>query len=117
VPSAFREATSTNGLFVLRWRPLLDEAPMGAVPINEPFELEFVLERDGAPYPGAEVRVRGWMPAHNHGMLRRPGVEDRGDGSYLVRGMLFHMRCFWELFFDVYEPGKRRESVRFELNL
>ena len=57
------------------------------------------------------------MPDHGHGMLRRPEVEDRGDGSYFVRGMLFHMGGFWELFFDVYEPDKRKERVRFEINL
>jgi hypothetical protein len=107
-----RVAPSASGRYTLRWRPLAPE-----VPNNEPFELEFFLEKDGAPAPGAEVVVRGWMPDHGHGMVRRPEVLDRGDGSYLVRGMLLHMSGLWELFFDVYEPGARKDRVRFEIRL
>ena len=107
-----RTQTSDSGSFRLSWRPLAPE-----VPTNEPFELAFLLERDGVPVPGATVAVRGWMPEHGHGMLRRPEVEDEGDGWYRVRGMLLHMGGFWELFFDVFEPGQRKDSVRFEVRL
>lgn len=107
-----RAGESASGRYRVRWRPLA-----GAVPTNEPFELELFLERDGAPAAGVDVVVRGWMPDHGHGMLRRPEVEDRGDGSYLVRGMLLHMGGFWELYFDVYEPGERKDRVRFEVEL
>ena len=110
--SGLRSARSTSGHYTVSWRPLASE-----VPNNEPFELEFFLEKDGVPARGAQVVVRGWMPEHGHGMVRRPEVEDRGDGSYLVRGMLLHMSGLWELFFDVYEPGARKDRVRFEIRL
>ena len=113
VPEGAETGTSASGRFELAWRVV--DAP--GVPKNEPFALEFWLTRDGAPLSDAQVIVRGWMPDHGHGMLRRPEVEDRGDGSYLVRGMLFHMGGFWELFFDVYEPDQRKDRVRFEVQL
>ncbi len=110
--SALREGTSASGRYTVRWR-----AVEGAVPMNEPFELEVLLEADGAPAPGAHIVVRGWMPDHGHGMLRNPEVIDRGDGSYLVRGMLLHMTGLWQLFVDVYEPGERKDRTTFEVVL
>lgn len=107
-----RTATSESGTYTVAWRPL-----GVSVPENEPFELEFLLTHDGRPVPGARVAVRGWMPDHGHGMLRSPAVEERGEGWYRVRGMLLHMSGFWELFFDVYPPGERKDRVRFEVRL
>jgi len=115
----FRTATSRGGAYTVKWRPT-----RGAeVPKNEHFELEAWLFRgpgdeDGelTPVPGVRLIVSGWMPEHGHGMIRQPQAIDQGDGSYLVRGMLFHMGGHWQLFFDVIEDGLS-ERVDFELDL
>ena len=88
----------------------------GDPPRNEDFELEVVLERDGQRLRGAELVVRGFMPDHGHGMVRWPRAIPREDGSFLVEGMLLHMRGHWQLFFDIHE-ATGTSSVCFDLEL
>jgi hypothetical protein len=112
----FRTAVSRGVKYTIQWRP----ARGSEVPKNEHFELEVRLYRnvddDLVPVPGARLAVSGWMPDHGHGMVRQPQATDQGDGSYLVRGMLFHMGGHWQLFFDVIEDGLS-ERTDFELDL
>ena len=88
--------------------------------VGRHFELEVWVQdqRGGAPtpLPGATVLVSAWMPDHKHGMIRRPGTTDHGDGSYTVEGMLFHMGGHWELFFDLIVDDLS-ERATFELDL
>lgn len=113
-----RSAVSRGGTYTLQWRA----AAGGDVPTNEHFEVEVWLYRgpdeDGnlVPLPGAGLAISGWMPDHGHGMIRRPQATDRGEGAYLVKGMLFHMRGHWQLFFDILEDGLS-ERVEFEVDL
>lgn len=38
------------------------------------------------------------MPEHGHGLPTAPAVTQRlGDGSYLIEGMKFNMRGWWEI--------------------
>jgi hypothetical protein len=100
---------SRAGKYLVCWRAL-----GGQVPRNEDFELEVWVLRDGAPVRGAQLVVNGGMPEHGHGMLRVPRAQERADGSYLVEGMLLHMRGRWVLLFDVLE-GTLAEAAECEL--
>ena len=67
---------------------------------------------------GADVQlqVTGWMPAHSHGLVQMPSVEVVGDGRYLVRGMLLHMRGDWQVRFSII-ANRSLETATFELTL
>ena len=109
--SAWREGTSPSGRLTLRWRPV-----EGRVPRNELFDLDVELRRDGAPFGGARLNVRGWMPDHSHGFVHVPRVKNLGDGDYFVDDLLLHMRGSWQLFFDVFVDGDL-EAVEFALEM
>ena len=84
---------AAGGRFMIEVRP-----DSGAIPLNEPFELLVRVEDE--QQQGAEtltLDVDGFMPGHGHGMLRNSEVAREADGSYRVRGMLFHMGGEWEL--------------------
>ena len=93
------EATPTD--VTVAWRPAT-----GRVPRNEPFEAEVRLLRGGAPVSGAHVVVDGDMPAHKHGLVRKPVVREVGDGRYAVEGLLLHMRGSWVVEVQVTVDGK-----------
>lgn len=116
VEAAYRTATSRGGGYVLGWRPFARED----VPVNDYFELEVWLAPADAPderITNAELVVSAWMPGHGHGMNTKPkAVADAPTGTYRVKGMLFHMGGFWQLFFDVVRDGSA-ERAEFELNL
>jgi len=113
--AGYRVAESSAGMFTAAWR-VVDRA---SIPDNEPFELD-VLLFEGAdlamPMVGAEVLVSAWMPDHGHGMNRRPVAVEVAPGRYRVRGMLFHMSGFWQLFFDVIRGGVS-ERAQFDLEV
>jgi len=102
---------SRAGTYQVVWRAL-----EGEVPRNRDFTLEVWVLRDGRALGDGHLVVTGWMPAHGHGMLRRPRVERQENGSFRVEGMLLHMRGHWELFFEILE-GTLSETAEFELDL
>ena len=108
---AFTVGTTRGGKFTVAWRAL-----GGTVPKNEPFELEVWVYADNRPLPGVALVASGWMPDHGHGMVRMPRTEDRGDGSYHVSGMLFHMRGHWKLQFDIVDETYS-ERAEFALDI
>ncbi len=108
---AWTRVPSRAGRYLVCWR-----TPRGKVPRNEDFTLEVWVLRDGAPVGEAELAVNGWMPDHGHGMLRLPRTQRSADGSFLVEGMLLHMRGLWQLRFDVLE-GPLAETAECELEL
>jgi hypothetical protein len=54
---------------------------------------------------GAVVAVGGGMPKHHHGYPTRPRVEPAPGGGYVIRGMKFSMRGWWELKLDIQSPA------------
>jgi len=57
-----------------------------------------VTDKQGRTVNDAAITVDGGMPLHNHGLATAPQVtQTLGDGGYLVEGMKFHMRGYWEI--------------------
>ena len=63
------------------------------------------IEHDGKPVEGAVVAVGGGMPQHHHGYPTKPIVEAAPDGGYVIRGMKFSMRGWWELKLSIQSPA------------
>jgi len=104
-------ARSDDDLALFAWRPVA-----GALPKNRHFDLEVWVVRDGVPVSDAELVVRATMPEHGHGMNVEPRAFAQPDGSYRVRGLLFHMGGRWELTLDSLEPAHHHRA-RFELEV
>lgn len=89
------------------------------IPLNEDFDL-VVRVFDGATrsrlQPDAEVAVDARMPAHGHGMLQDPVLEELPDGALRVRGLRLHMIGRWELYVDL-TRGPFTERAQFEIVL
>jgi cytochrome c peroxidase len=111
--AAWRTAITESGALQVAWRPSVDPLPR-----NEPFELEVVVRCAGSAelVTDAEVHVSGWMPAHRHGMLRRPQTKALKNGNYQVRGLLLHMEGDWQLLVHVARAGTF-DRARFDLRL
>ena len=71
----------------------------------------------GEPVNNATVSITGGMPEHNHGLPTSPRMTDAlDDGNYMLEGVRFHMRGFWELTVTV-EAGGRRDTVVIPLTI
>jgi hypothetical protein len=108
------EVEGSTGLFVVRYL-----ARPAAIPMNEDFALRACIfdarERE-RPLDDVELVVDAGMPEHKHGMVRVPRIERHDDGSFEIRGMLFHMPGRWELYFDVVRGAlTERAQVSVEL--
>lgn len=112
-PPAFIEGIGHLGVFHLAWRPLGGHA---SVPRNLSCALEVLLTRDGVPAPDVALQISGFMPAHGHGLVQFPLVEDLGQGRYRVEGLLLHMRGHWQLRFTLRQQ-QVMETVTFELEV
>jgi hypothetical protein len=88
-------------------------------PQNEEFDL-VVRVLDGPTRTrlvrGAEIHVDARMPAHGHGMTHDATLEAQPDGSWIARGLLFHMVGHWELYVDV-RRGAITERAQFDIEL
>lgn len=98
--------------FVVSYRSLTEPLPMNRI---HSWRLR-VEHWDGTPVEGAEIRVDGGMPAHNHGLPTQPVVNEVGNGDYLVQGVKFSMSGHWEIWFEITSAGvteKRKFDVNF----
>ena len=84
-------ASIAGELWTAWWR-----SEPASVPVSEHFSVHFHL----CGPPAGQVRVRGWMPDHRHGMNYRPAVTLNGL-SGTAEGLLFHMPGRWHLILDV----------------
>ncbi len=89
------------------------------IPLNKMFTLSVSVgsAQDRArALTGIELHADAAMPEHDHGMNTRPKVKTNPDGTFTVRGMLFHMPGRWELYLDVVRAGIT-ERAQFEVRL
>jgi len=89
------------------------------IPLNRMFELSvWVCSAKDRSRSLSEIELRAdaAMPEHDHGMNTKPKVRANADGSFTVRGMLFHMPGRWELYLDVVRAGVT-ERAQFEIQL
>ncbi len=87
------------------WTVWWQSAP-AAIPVGGHFSLRFRL----CGPPARQVRVRGWMPDHRHGMNYRPGVTLTGR-SGAAEGLLFHMPGRWQLILEIAGAASREKLV------
>lgn len=88
------------------------------IPLNKSFDLAVsVVRADGRPIsPDAQLIVNANMPAHYHGMNTKPVTEKLPDGSWVVKGMLFHMPGHWKINYDIRE-GEATERAEADVIL
>lgn len=102
---------SNGGTFTVGY--MTDPDP---IPLNELFSIEVRLSDADGPADDVTLIADADMPAHRHGMLRRPTVEKRSPGVFLVTGMQFHMPGEWVLYFDITQGGVT-ERAQFDVEL
>ena len=51
----------------------------------------------GAALAGASVKAVPFMPDHGHGPTVKVGVQDLGDGSYVLTPLYLFMAGYWEI--------------------
>lgn len=106
-----REASTDGGSWRVSYAPTPDP-----IPPNDFFSLMVAVSyAEGAAVQGLSIVVDATMPSHGHGMNTAPLVEDRGDGSFFVDGMLFHMTGDWVLTVDVTD-GAVTERASFPID-
>ncbi len=94
---------SKRGLFTVSY-----ESALQPIEINRIHHWVLHIESEGGePVTGADVKVTGGMPAHDHGLPTRPRVTtELEDGNYRLDGMRFHMAGDWELKISISVDGK-----------
>ena len=76
-----------------------------------------IEDENGSPVTGAEIEVKGYMPAHGHGFPTKPRVtQELGNGTYLVEGIKFNMPGHWIVTFSINAKGTR-DNVAFHVRL
>jgi hypothetical protein len=85
------------------------------IPIGRHFSLDAAVCARSGQQP-INLRVDAFMPEHRHGMNYRASVAPRGDGRFVVEGLLFHMPGRWQLVFDV-ESDRQSERLVKDVNV
>jgi len=99
--------SSKNGRFRVSY-----QSQLNPVVINQIHAWQLhVTDADGRPVTGADIAVKGGMPAHNHGLATSPAIEPGDNGDYLLQGLRFHMMGYWELTLTIDDDGVRDEVV------
>lgn len=99
VPDTSRSKPTRNAIYYISYVPSPDP-----IRLAQSFDLTItVLENADRtkPVTDASLSIQGWMPAHSHGMYTTPSITSNGDGTYGVRGMLFHMEMNWQIRVEV----------------
>jgi hypothetical protein len=89
------------------------------LPLNELFEITVSVDASAAADTSSNpvwLRANAEMPAHKHGMNTRVIVEQLGDGRFVLKGLLFHMRGEWLITFDV-AKGRVHEQAAIRVQL
>lgn len=96
---------------------VVDLSPRGgSIEWNKHFALDLTLRSKKPVSENFEVRVDADMPAHRHGMNTKSETFPQGGGSYLVEGMLFHMKGDWVITVELIE-GDQIEKVEYPVTV
>ncbi|MBT9548874.1 MAG: FixH family protein [Candidatus Sericytochromatia bacterium] len=102
-----RSQITDNKHYRVIYTPLPDP-----IPLNQHFRLKLTVQNaEGKVVENAKLYVDADMPSHNHGMNVKPKVKDLGKGIFEVRGMLFHMPGYWEIYVLVDHAGKKEKAT------
>ncbi len=103
---------STSGHYRLRYR-----SEIVPIVINQIHTWVIYLETaDGQAIHGADITIEGGMPEHDHGLPTSPQISARDNNEYLVEGIRFHMRGYWELEIKI-STGTDVDTVLIPLDL
>lgn len=92
-PDLSRDKPTANGLFWVAIEPEAGEFRQGELHAW----IATVKTAQGQALEGADIKVDGGMPAHNHGLPTSPQVTAYlGDGRYRIEGVKFSMGGAWE---------------------
>lgn len=83
------------------------------IPLNKIHTWEFVItDIAGHVDPDIQVKIKGDMPGHNHGLPTSPKlVHTEQEGRYKVKGMKFQMPGWWVITFNVEKDGQKDQLV------
>jgi hypothetical protein len=73
-----------------------------------------VLDSEGSPVDGAELRVSPYMPKHQHGSAEVV-IEGLGDGAYRLSAIELSMPGVWEIPISVTPPDGEPSEAAFRL--
>ncbi|MDI1365831.1 MAG: FixH family protein [bacterium] len=105
---------SDQGVFRVRIRSQAAPIPMSRV---HPWTVH-LTDRAGLPISGADLTVDGGMPEHHHGLPTAPRATPAGTpGDYVISGMKFSMRGWWEMKLAIKAPDGRADRITFNLVL
>jgi len=65
-----------------------------------------ITDPAGNTAPGLELEVSTLMVDHEHRSPIRPTILDNGEGRYVVDPVNLFMPGYWEVTFDVVDPGE-----------
>lgn len=102
-----------NGLYTANIAPVAQSIRIGSM-----HEWTVSLtDSKGQAVKDADIVVNGGMPQHGHGLPTAPSVtEQLEDGRYLIEGMKFNMRGWWEITLAV-RASAGADSVTFNIVL
>ena len=108
-----RVRMSENGLFKVAMTPETDP-----IPLRRLHSWRIHLDdAGGRPVAAASITVDGGMPEHGHGLPTEPCVtKNLGGGDYLVEGLRFQMKGWWEVKFTI-STSENTDEVVFNLIL
>lgn len=102
-----RSRLSEQGHFRVSYTPEPDP-----VPLNQYFRLKVQVQNSqNQLLDDVNIAVDAGMPEHNHGMNSQPEVKKLGPGVFEVRGLLFHMPGYWEIYVDVMQDGRKERAI------
>lgn len=94
------EHKSDHGTYEVRIEP--DGTPVKAHRLHN---WTVTLQQNGTPVEGAVIAFDGGMPEHGHGYPTKPKVEALPGGRYVIRGVKFSMRGWWEMKLSIHAPA------------
>lgn len=88
---------------------LLDAVPAPPAKGDNVWQMQ-VEDDTGDAAEGMSIRIRTWMPDHQHGSPIVPTITDEGGGVYSVDPVNLFMGGYWEVDVTAIDPGETEAS-------